>query len=408
MKRIIILLFVFFSLIQAYTQSNKNWITDLDTLESNLLQKEHLFTKFLKKEFENCIDSLKTEKLQTEEKKYWLLFNMLNKFNHKNIQLQAIDFDKFPFEIKQFKNNFYITSIHLDFEHVLGYKLEKINNFTINHILKKAKTTNNINIKSFLEFYQFSKTDTLNLELLSKNKETIKINIFFDEFYDREEMAKITPKKTPFYLQKQDRWFWQYGINFGQQVYFKYNIGLSKEYLDKMKDSFKISELNLARRYQLPLHAIYDAPTFDDFTDKLFLKLKKRRYKKLFIDFRNMKTGNALVLDNFIKKLKKTKRINKKNRLYILIDKNLSSAAIEMVLKLQKETKATIVGEKNIKISCSTYKINKNYLLNSEFKVSYISQKNKLITIQPDIEIQPSFAHYLNGIDPILQKALNL
>lgn len=405
MIRILLFFFVFFQIIQVSTQNSSNWIVDLDTLENNLLQKEYLFTKFSKEEFKKHIYSLKKVKPHTREKKYWLLFDVLNKFNHQTVTLQTIGFDRLPFEIKKFNDNYYIIAIHPSFENILGHTLKKINDFPIKDILQRAETVNNINIKSFLEFYGFLKYGIVKLNLLSENKEIVEIELSIDK---TEDLVRISPNKTPFYLQKQDRWFWQYGINFGQQVYFKYNIGLSKEFLHKIKDSLQLSEVSVARTYQLPLQSIYDAPTFDDFTQKLFNKFNKRRYKKLFIDFRNMKHGNVLVLANFIKKLKNTKRINKKNRLYILIDNSLSSAAIEMVFKLQKETKATVIGEKINGISCSSDKIKHFYLANSEFKIYYTSQNCISVIIKPDIKIQSTFSHFINGIDPILQKALNL
>ena len=277
----------------------------------------------------------------------------------------------------------------------------------MSNIFKKTKN-NSLNIKSFLEYYNFSKTDTLRLELLSDNEKQIKINLPFDTLYDLEEMTKIKPKKTPFYLEKQDRWFWQYGINFGQQVYFKYNIGLSKEFLDKNHDSLQVTHLQLSKDYNLPLQSVYDAPTFDDFTDKLFYKFKKRRYRKLFIDLRNNKKGNVLVLNNFIKKLKELKRINKKNRLYIFMDKSVSTSSMEIILNIKNETNASIIGEKVTKTACSTDKIKSFLLDNNNFKIYYPTQYFKPITIEPDVKVITTFDNYINGVDPILQKALNL
>ena len=407
MKRILLFFFVLFLFIQAYTQSNKNWITDLDILKTELLQKEYLFSKFSKTKFKKEVHNLKNLSPISKEEEFWIINHLLSKFNNPNITLQNIEFKRFPFEIKQFEGIYYITSISSELSNYLGYKLQKINGFPLSNILKKAQN-NSLNIKPFLEYYKFSKTDTLHLELLSDNEKHIEINFLFDKFYDLEEMTKITPKKIPFYLEKQDRWFWQYGINFGQQVYFKYNIGLSKEFIEKHHDNLQVSYFKLAKNYNLPLQSIYDAPTFDDFTTKLFCKFKKRRYKKLFIDFRNNKTGNVLVLDNFIQKLKKIKRINKRNRLYIFVDKSISTSAMEMVLAFKNETKALIVGEEVTKTACSTDKIKSFLLDNNNFKIYYPTQYFKQITIEPDVKVITTFDNYINGVDPILQKALNL
>ena len=406
MKRIYTFFFVLFLFLQVYTQNNQNWITDLDTLEHHFLQKEHLFIHFSKRKFKEEVRKLKMMPLQTLEEQYWSLNTLLTKFNNPLISLENKEFNRFPFKIKEFESEYYITSIHQDFSFVIGYKLQRINNFLLKRILKNANSINVVNIKSYLEFYQFLKLDTLSLELLSDKDKRITIKIPFEKEYNLDEMAKVIPKKTPFYLEKQDRWFWQYGINFGQQVYFKYNVGLSSEFFKQTMDSLQITELSLAKNYHLPLQQIYDASSFDDFTEKLFLKFKKRRYKKLFIDFRNNTIGNVLAFEKFILKLKKLKRINKKNRLFLFVDKTVSSSVIETLLKLQKETKAQIIGEKIIGIPCSTDKINSFYLPNSEYKIYFPSQKIERVIIQPNILVNCTFEHYQNGVDPILQKSL--
>ncbi len=406
MKRIYAFFFVLFLFLQVYTQNNQNWTTDLDTLEHHLLQKEYLFTHFHKRKFKEDIQKLKNTSFKTQEQQYWSLNTLLAKFKNPVISIENLEFKRFSFKIKEFKSDFYITNIHQNFSFVLGYKLQKVNDFPLKRILKNSNNINSINIKSYLEFYQFSTSDTLRLELLSYKNKRIIIKLPFDKNYNLDEMEKIIPKKTPFYLEKQDRWFWQYGINFGQQVYFKYNVGLSKEFIEQAMDSLQISEITLARMYNLPLQSIYDAPSFDDFTEKFFLKFKKRRYRKLFIDFRNNTSGNVLALKKFILKLKKLKRINKKNRLFLFVDKTISSSVMETIIKLQKETKAQIIGEKTTGIPCSTDKIYSFYLPNSEFKIYYPSQKMAVVTIQPDIPIYYTFKHYKKGVDPILQKVL--
>lgn len=407
MKRIILFFFVLFLSIQASTQSTNNWKIDLDTLEQHLLKQTHLFNSFSKTQFVKEINQLKNTNFKDVEEQFWQINEILKKFKNPNIKIVKSTFKKFPFKVKMFKNQYYITSIDGNFTRFLGCKLEKINGFPIQNIHKKTRDIAFINVKSFLEFYKFSKNDTIKLSLIdNKNKKQL-INLVFNEQYDLEEMTKIFPKKKPFYLEKKQRWFWQYGINYGQQVYFKYNIGLSREFIKQQIDSMGISEYVFAKKYNLPLQSVYDAPTFIPFTEKLFLKFKKRRYKKLFIDFRNNQIGNTLAFQDFIKKLKKIKRINSKKRLFIFIDKNVSSSVIQTILNLKKETKATIIGEKITGIACSTDKIESFYLPFSEFKVLYPSQNFIPITIQPEIEVEYTFEQFKNGVDPILQRALN-
>ena len=406
MKGKLTLLFVFFIIFQAYTQSTQNWKIDLDTLENILLEKDYLFINISKKEFSYKLGLLNKNKTN-KELNFWELSNLLKSFKIPDLKLKNIEFKRFPFKIKQFKDKYHIISIHHDYNFILGYKLTKINNVKIDKILDKTKYIDDINSVSFLKYYNFTKKDTLKLSLLSDKDEKIKINLPLSEFND-EELIRIIPKKEPFYLQKSDYWFWKYGINFGQQVYFKYNVGLSKEFLQQQKDSFKISELTLSRQYKLPLQSIYDAPEFDELTEEVFLKFKNRRYKKLFIDFRNNKTGNVKAFNNFIKNIKDNKRINKKNRLYVFVDKSASSSVIETILELKKRVRITIIGEEIKGLSCSSDEIDSFYLPNSEFKIYYPKKYFKNITLEPDVKVFTSFENYKNGVDPILQKALSL
>lgn len=393
---------MFFYLIPICAQDNQ-WYSDLDALKHAFLQQKQLFKQVNRKQFIKRLSHIKQSKLQGKKFHFWQLANLLHEMGNVELKIQPIPSDCYPFEVKMFNSKVYITAIHSDYEKYLGHQLIQLNDTKVEGILLKTNLLETINIKSFLEFHQFSKSDTITLVLFSENKKEI-IKMSYNE--SKNDLIKIIPKKTPFYLQKANRWFWKYGINFGQQVYFKYNIGLSNEFLTELMDSLQTSEITLARQYQLPLQYIYDAPKFESFTNNLFEKFENKRYKKLIIDVRNLKTGNSLVLTNFIKQLKRTKRINKNNRLFVLINKNLSASAIEMVQFLKKETRVTIVGAALNGLSCSTDKIKKHYLQYSNFTIFYPTEKCKKTTITPDIESTTSISHFSNGIDPVLQKVI--
>jgi len=402
MKRITPFFFVLFLYLQVYTQNNQNWTTDLDTLQYYLLQKDYLFVNMSKNKFKKSILKLKKNFNNNEELNYWNLDKLLNKFKISNLEISLDNFVRFPFEIKQFQDKYYITSINLKNEKLLGFQLLKINNHTLTNIIND-KEINNINIKSFLEFNKITSNNNIALEVLSDDNKKQIINLTIDNNVD---IVNLKPKTKAFYLQKKNRWYWQYGINFGQQVYFKFNVGLSKEFIDNTMDSLAISEITISKQYKIPLQTIYDAPSFDDFTDKLFLKFKKRRYKKLFIDFRNMKSANDLIIDKFISKLKKS-RINKRGRLFLFVDESVSSTVIKMIEKLKSKTKASIIGETIKGCDCNTNKVLSFYLPNTRYKIYYPIRNFKTIVITPKIPVIYTFSQYINGIDPIMQAILN-
>ncbi len=412
MKRILPFLFVVLLYTQTFAQNitPKNWSIDIDSLQQKLLQKEYLFDNFTKKEFKKQLQQLKKELATCNDKMvYWKLAKILSLFKNSNLQITKDTYLNFPFEVKQFKNGYYLTKIYRDYYRFLGCKLLAINGVSISKLTQKINVVNassykNIANKSLLEFLQISKRDTLKLTLLSDKKTSIELPFIAD--FMEEEMEVLHPKKTPFYQEKSERWFWMYGINFGQQVFFKYNVGLSKEFFTKMKDSLGWNAFDCAKKYNIRLQSVYDAPNFRHFSQKLVQKFNNPRYKKLFIDLRNNKKGDVYAIKELLNQVAKIKRINKKNGIYLLMDKSISSSAIATILAFKKKTKALVIGEIVTGTSNNTNKIGSFYLPNSSFQIRFPVKKLERITITPSIIVEKTIHHYMYGIDPVLQKVL--
>lgn len=413
MKINLLLFFILLIYTHSFSQNEetKNWQIDLDSLEYRLLQKDFLFHHFSKKDFKEEVRLLKKDLgLYNTATMYWRIMQILYLFKDSNLQIFKDNYNFFPFEVKRFKNVYYITKIHTDYSSFLGHQLIAINNIPINRLIKKIKFVSassykSVANKSLLEFLNVSKTDTLALTLFLNKKTDIQLP-FTDSILE-DNLAVIIPKKTPFYKEKKDRWFWMYGINFGKQVFFKYNVGLSKEYFSKMKDSLGWNAFDCAKKYGIRLQSVYDAPTFTDFTERLIQKFDNKRYKKLFVDLRGNNTGSVLAMQKFIKNIAKIKRINKQSRFFLLVDNTISSSAIATVLAFKKNTKAIVIGEVVTGTINNTDEIANFYLPNSGFKISFPIKKLDLITITPSIIVEKTILHYINGIDPILQKALD-
>ncbi len=400
MKRILTFFFVFFLIHVNYSQNIK-WVSSLDTLEQQLLKKDYLFKHVSKADFKEKIAHLKNTYSDDVEVNYWQLQNLLFSLKIPHLELRPITFKRYPYKIKRFGNQFHLVGIQSKYEGLLGTQVIGLNNILIQQLLNKTQSFSDINVISFLKNNDIS-TDTIVLNLITPygKKESIKVSSQY------EEMVEINPKKIPFHQYKKSRWYWMYGINFGQQVYVKFNLGLSSEYIKHLKDSLNILEIMIAKQYHLPLQQVYDAPSFNDFTNKIFLKLKNRRYKKLFIDFRNMTIADTRMLNEFIKKIKRLRRINKKKKFKLLVDSRLSSSALAMVLKLKDETNCIIIGEIVNKAPCNTNEIKSLYLNDLGFQLYYPSKYFSIISLRPDTEVQITLNHYIYGIDPIFQKSL--
>ncbi|MCF6350172.1 MAG: hypothetical protein L3J23_03955 [Flavobacteriaceae bacterium] len=417
------LLFLFFYG-TIYTQqiTKTQWKKDLDILQTELLEKEYIFHTFSKKALKIQIDQLKTKILYLNYTEIqWELNKLLTRFKTLNLGVSVINNKSFPFEVKEFNNKYYLTKINEENHYLLGKELIKINEFNFKLISTKMKTVfylphsnlvtknleKNIHNKSLLNYLDIIKKDTIKLTFNTYNTDLEIINLPFITDLDRDLLVEITPNKTAFNQQKNYVWFWKYGINFGKQMFFKYQVSSSKEHIQKMKDSLQMSSLDYARTYKIPLQEVYDAPTFNPFIEEIIEKLKNPRYKKLIIDLRNHTKGSFLNAKELIKKIAQVKRINKSSRLFILTNKITNQAAIATILGFKEQTKAKIVGETVFGTKEDSDKNNSFTLPNSNLVINYPIHFQEEILITPNILVEPTFNQYLKGIDGLLQKVLD-
>lgn len=422
MKQINTLFCLLFFSYSVFTQNGftTNWKADLEYLKKTVIQKEYLFKELSKIEFNNQINKLEKELPSLKnEAIYWRFHQLISSFKNQNLKVIVEEQPTFSFETKWFKNGIYITKLPKEQNYVLGEKLIAINNIPINKIIQKVLTvsyynkasikenyTNLIKNKSLLEFLNITTNDSIQLTVISKNQEKITINIPYVEIINEDMISEIIPNKIPFYKTKNNSWFWSYGINFGKQVYFKYTICLSKEYIKKMNDSLAISNKAFSKTYTVPLLQIRNAPSINEITEKIVRKFDKKRYGKLIIDFRGNQIGSVLTSKKLIHRISTIKRINKKGKIFILTDRAVSSAAIATILAFKKDTKVVVIGEEIVDSIDDTNQLDSFYLPNSKLKVQFPKSYIKENTVIPNILIEPTFEHYKNGVDILLQKAL--
>jgi hypothetical protein len=397
------------------------WIEDLDTLESQITHKPYLFEKRLKTNFKNDIKRLKKELPNlNNDAVFWRIQSILKSFKNTNLNAEKSDFKTYNFKVKWFKKGLYLIGIDQKHSTILKQRLIAINGFSIKNItqnfnkvfyqpnasIEKLNIEKWINNQSLLAFLKISKSDFLQLTIVSEKGEKTTINLANNDIISDWEWVRIRPKKPLFSERRNQQWFWMYGINFGQQVFFRHQVCLSKEHIKKLKDSLNWSSYKYAQNYNIPLQSVYDATNFDKSLKKLVSRFKKRRYKKLIIDYRNCKTGSLWDAQKLIHTIIKIKRINKKGKLILLVDKNLSNIGRSIVFEFQKQTKAIVIGEKSFGTRNDSDKLKRFKLKNSELLINYPTKTLKIHEIKPDIIIEPTLEQFKNGIDPFLQKAL--
>lgn len=397
------------------------WKEDLLILQKKLSTKDYLFNHISKNDFEVEIKKLQSDLSKNKQDNIWRLNELLCKFKIHNLYSNIENKTAFPFKIKSFKDGFYLTEIPKEYSYLLNCKLIEINGFTLNQLTQKLKKVfylphqNSIkkkfekwiNNKPLLRYLGILKEDlTLTFKTETNQKHRIQLKFITD--FNEDELAHIKINKPFFSERKKDSWFWMYGINFGQQVFFKYQICSSNEHIKSWKDSLKITNRQYAKQYHLPIHKTYDAPKFYPFLTKMINRFDKKRYKKLIIDLRNNSKGSFQNSVKLIEKVAQLKRINKKKSLFILVNKNTDGAAIATILSFKNKTNAQIVGETVFGTKDDSNKQSFIDLPNSKFRVYFPLNIQKEVSIIPDISVEPTLTNYKNGIDELLQKVLDL
>lgn len=417
-----ILSLLFFVSISSQQISKSEWEKDLETLKEVLLKNDYLFSRFSKNDFQLEIEELKNlvSELNSDEIQ-WNIHKILSHFKLFDLQLENVNSIHFSLEVIFFQDNYYVTSIQKENSYLLGYKLIKIGDFSIDEVVNKMKSVfylphkneiektlvKYLNNKSLLRYLNISKKDTLKWTFKSQKGTIETINLSVIQNLDEETLVVIKPKNKLFYQRKNWVWFWKYGINFGKQVFLKYQVCSSKEHINNTLDSLNISKREYAKAYKLSLQKVYDAKELNPFLETVVQKFEKKRYKKLIIDLRDNTKGSFLSATELIYRVKKIKRINKKGKLFILTNKNINAAAIKIILEFQEKTNALIVGETIFGTKEDSNKYSFFILPNSNLKINYPTILKEEIEIDPNIKVEPTFNQYKNGIDGLLQKVLD-
>ena len=404
MKKILILKISILLGVCSYSQRN----TDLLYLKNQLIKKGYLFHSFKKEAFIKLIKSY-SDKDKTGVN-IAVIDNILSNF--KEIDLQPINNqeNKF-FKIKCIDNEPHIVKINKEFNFLLEQEILKINGIPIKKLKEKLTKTfylphpsliskfmeERLFQKDYLTYLDLTKEDSI---LITTKKYTGKIPLSGDI------ISTIKVEKELFKNRKNNLWFWSYGINFGQQVYLKFNKILSASHMQKMKDSLKWQNYTYAKNYNIPIQQTYNPLKFTDLTNKLHLKFSNSRYKKLIIDFRDTNIGTDYNLNHFIYHLKKIKRLKGKRRIYILIDKNTNGASLAYIQQLKLHFKPIVIGETCYGTIQTQNDFETIELPESKLKIKIPKKRHIETEIIPDIKTIQTLKQTVKGIDASLNQCL--
>ena len=142
---------------------------------------------------------------------------------------------------------------------------------------------------------------------------------------------------------------------------------------------------------------------------QLFALVDSVKPRRLVIDLRQNGGGDFFEgRRHMVEPVKKRLEVNQKDRLFVLVGRRTYSAAMVNAIDFRKETNATLVGEP-IGERPNSYSENDELTLpNSRVVVSYSTRYYKFLdqdvpTVLPDMRIDPDWASFRAGRDPVLE-----
>jgi len=188
---------------------------------------------------------------------------------------------------------------------------------------------------------------------------------------------------SPQYLKNKGEYYWYEYLNDEATLYFKYNLCMNKK--DK------------------PLSVV---------TEAMLSSLEEKDVKKVIIDLRGNGGGNSGLLNSFIEGLHRNGEINRKGRIFVLVDRNTFSSAVINAIDLKNKTEAILVGEPTWGKPNHYGEVRYFNLPSTGLRVFYSTKYFEYVegdpaSLFPDRQIKLSLQDFLNNRDPVLEAIIS-
>jgi hypothetical protein len=379
------------------------WNQDLDYLAEELPKRHiNLFANISSESFYNEINTLKQISSEFDyNRMFFSIMKIVASAGDAHTLITPKDpstFNLFPVEGYWFAEGYYITSASTEYQQILGKRLIRINNHSIEEVFDLVKPLisheNNQQLKNSSPQY-FMSADVLSfIKVLDK---TDKADFFFEGIGNLEiksfsyssfaglnfvNLLIENNTSLPYYLQNTSRNYWYTYIEENKLLYFQYN--LCRESNDK---------------------------TFQAFVNELFSFADNNTVDKLVVDLRNNPGGSSPIFRTFINGIKARPEINLNGKLFVITGRKTFSSAMLNTLEMKSETNALFYGEPT-GAKPNHFGEQKSFdLPNLAITVGYSTKyfnysSENTPTFTPDILVEISFDNYINGIDPVLEKII--
>ena len=180
-------------------------------------------------------------------------------------------------------------------------------------------------------------------------------------------------------------------------------------YRERLNELMWFTLLSDSQTVYLNLKVYPDASTFKRVSEELFKIIDSSQSKRLIIDVRQSNGGDFIKFrSHLLKELKQRPAFRKQASLFVITGRGTISAAMVNAIDLRNELNAILVGEPTGSKPNSYSENDGMRMPNSRLEVSYSTRLYKFQDIDtpavmPDKLIEPTWATYPQGRDPVME-----
>jgi hypothetical protein len=311
---------------------------------------------------------------------------------HTSMGRTIFDFQSYPIKVHWFDDDLYVVAAQAYARDVLGFRLLRIGDVAIEDVYERLSVykayENEWNKKSNSEMLIPRAALLYTAGILPSAKQGSftfmdtqgkEISVTLEPIVKAEDWLSVQTN-VPLYLEQPDKNFWLKYLEDSGVLFIKYNSCDDKEGFKKLA------------------------------TEALEL-IDADKVNKLVIDLRGNSGGNSSIFQPLLNGLKARAIGKDPSKLFVMIDRLTYSSAMLNAWELQTQTSATLLGEPTGEKPNSYGEIRHLKLPNSQLEIQYSTRffqmvKGDPVAIMPDVGIEPTFADFASGRDPVLEYVL--
>lgn len=376
--------------------ARKNWSVSIDFIVETVIKNHPNPFLFIEEDdFKGLFGRLKELSVRRNDSS--MFFEIMKALNHlRDSHTRLRGFREvsspvvYPFELTHFTDGFYITALQKDCSQFLGHRITSLNGLDIDEVLKKAR------------------------EYLPNENEVVFRNSFSNWVVEPDFLQHLGVIDSEREL--------SLGIEGGGGFNMLPSEGFDLVFPMKTSgrryksSSVQKNQKNLSTKYFLKDSTLYVEYRECDGVDKkeivdLISKVSTLKVKNVIVDLRENTGGSSLILDPFIEFLDS----EDKYKVFVLVSRHTYSAAIINALSLTDIEGSVSIGEETSGAP-TKFGETRSFNLPSFKKLQLIVSTKEFVEegyeygvpFVPDIHLDISIEDYMSGVDPVLEKALEL